>query len=170
MKNETTTHPNANIQKLGELVKSMKFAMLTTRDAEGHLRSRPMAVQQQEFHGDLWFFTSIKAPKVEEVLRDGRVNVSLANPDDQQYVSISGKAEIVRDHAKIAELWSPVYKAWFPKGLQDPDLALMRIHAEQAEYWDSPSAAMVQLFGVVKAAVTGESSKGEPSQHAKVTL
>ena len=32
---------------------------------------------------------------------------------------------------KIEELWKPIYKTFFPKGLEDPELALMKISVEK---------------------------------------
>lgn len=150
------TDRNESIKKLGELIKDIKFAMLTTAEEDGTLRSRPMATQQTEFDGSLWFFTNSNAPKVDEVQRHQKVNVSYAEPKDQKYVSISGTAELVRDRQKIEELWNPTYKAWFPKGLEDPDLGLLKVSVEQAEYWDSPSSAVVRIVGFVKSVFTGE--------------
>jgi general stress protein 26 len=156
------------IRKLGELIEDIDFAMLTTAEADGTLRSRPMSTQQVEFDGDLWFFTRASAPKVDEVRRDERVNVSYAKPEAQRYVSISGTAQIVRDRKKIEELWNPVLKAWFPKGLEDPDLALLKVNVEQAEYWDSPSSTMAHIFGFVKALATGQSY--QPGENKKINL
>jgi general stress protein 26 len=158
-----------SVEKLGKLIKDIKFAMMTTIDA-GRLRSRPMVNQQAEFDGDLWFFTQLGSPKVAEIQRDSRVNIAFAKPEDQEYVSVSGTAEVVRDREKAKELWNPFLKAWFPKGLEDPDLALLRVRVEEAEYWDSPSSAMVQLFGAAKAALTGKRSEGSPTENEKVTL
>ena len=149
-------HEKTDIEKIRDLIKDIRFAMLTTIDADGSLRSRPMGTQEAEFDGDLWFFTGASSPKVDEVERDERVNLSYAAPDDNRYVSISGTARLVRDRAKAKELWNPVLKAWFPDGLDDPDLALLRVRVEKAEYWDAPSSKMVQLAGFVKAIVTGQ--------------
>ena len=156
------------VRKLAELIADTEFAMLTTVDADGSLRSRPMAVQPREFDGDLWFFTQASAPKVDEVEREEEVNVSFARPDKQHYVSVSGKARVVRDRAKIKELWSPELKAWFPGGSDDPDLALLRVSAERAEYWDSRSSAVSHLIGLAKAVATGTSY--EPGENEKVEL
>lgn len=157
-----------SVQKLGRLIKDIKFAMLTTVCDDGSLRSRPMATQEAEFDGTLWFFTRAGAPKVGEVQRDEQVNVSYASPADQRYVSVSGRARLVRDPAKNRELWSAAYKAWFPKGLDDPELALLRVEPDKAEYWDAPSSTMAHLFGVVKAALTGKAAK--PGDHEKLDL
>jgi len=147
---------NENVRKLGEMIKEIKFAMLTTAEPDGTLRSRPMATQATEFDGTLWFFTAASAPKVEEIEQDHHVNLSYAAPDKNLYVSVSGKARMVRDRQKAEELWNPAFKAWFPKGLEDPDLALLKVNVEQAEYWDSSSSAVVHLVGFVKALATGE--------------
>ena len=146
----------SDVEKLRELIKGIRIAMLTTVDQDGSLRSRPMATQQTEFDGDLWFFTPHSSAKVGEVGREHQVNVSYADPDDQRYVSVSGTASVVRDRAKAEELWNPFLKAWFPKGLDDPDLALFKVEVQKAEYWDAPSSTMVYLVGLAKAAVTGK--------------
>ncbi len=161
---------NDAIQKLASLIKDIKFAMFTTVHEDGSLHSRPMATQQQEFDGSLWFFTRADSSKVEDARRERHVNVSYASPDDQKYVSVSGIAEIVRDRAKMQELWNPIYKAWFPKGLEDPEIALLRVDVEGAEYWDTPSGKMVQLIGYVKAMVTGEPYKASKDEHDKVKV
>lgn len=150
-----------SIAKLKELIEDIDFCMLTTMD-EGYLRSRPMSTQEFEFNGDLWFFTSDNTHKVEEIEKDNRVNVAYSKSSNDTYVSVSGRAEISKDQAKIEELWSPVLKAWFPEGLEDPHLCLMNVSVEQAEYWDTPSGKIVQLLGFVKALATGkEMSYGE---------
>ncbi len=157
-----------SIKKLRELIKDIKFAMLTTAGDDGSLRSRPMATQQIEFDGDLWFFTNASAPKVDEIRHDQHVNVSFSSPEDNRYVSVSGKAQVVRDRKKAEELWNPFYKAWFPGGLDDPDLALLKVPVEKAEYWDSPSSPVVHLIGFVKAVATG--TRYQPGENEKINL
>lgn len=155
------------LEKLKSIIKDVEVAMLTTNDG-GVLRSRPMQTQQAEFDGDLWFFTSSNTHKAEEIEKDNRVNVSYAAPEDNSYVSISGTAEIVTDKAKMEELWSPILKAWFPKGLDEPDIILLKVNANQAEYWDSASSSLVQAFGLLKSLVTGERADG--GEHAQISL
>ena len=158
----------AEIAKLHELIKDIQFAMFTTAMKNGTLRSRPMATQSDEFDGVLWFFTSANEAKVREIQSDDHVNVSYADPDKNNYVSVSGRATLVRDKVIAKELWNPLYKAWFPKGLDDPQLALIRVAVERAEYWDSPNSKLVQLAGFIKAVVTGKQAKG--GENEKVTL
>ena len=143
------------IEKLNLLTKDINIAMVTTID-KGVLRSRPMATQETDFDGELWFFTSKQTHKAEEIEKDNRVNVSYSEPEDNRYVSMSGTAELVDDRAKIEELWSPTYLAWFPKGLEDENLILLKVSVEQAEYWDATSSSVVEALGLLKSLVTGE--------------
>lgn len=157
-----------SIGKLNDLIRDIDFAMLTTVDANGVLRSRPMRTQDVEFDGDLWFFTSSKTHKVEEIENDDRVNAAYASPAMNTYVSVSGTAEIVRDKAKIDEYWNDILKAWFPEGKDSPDLVLLKISVDEAEYWDSPSSTIVQIAGFVKALATGERADG--GENRKINL
>ena len=157
-----------SIKKLGELIKDVETAMLTTMDW-GVLRSRPMATQDFDFDGDLWFFTSLETHKVEEIEKDRRVNLSYAAPDKNTYVSVTGTATIVKDRAKIDEYWSPINKAWFPEGKDDPNLVLLKVDVEQAEYWEYSSGVLVQALSLVKALVTGEGG-GAGGENKKITL
>ena len=147
-------------KKLFELIKDIKSTMMTTVDTDGTLISRPMWGQEADENGDIWFFTRLSAPKTEEIGRDNQVNLAYSDPSKQNYVSIAGRAEIVRDHAQIEAKWSEAMRTWFPKGKDDPDVALIRVHPEKGEYWDSPSATMVHAYGYVKAVLTGTSPKG----------
>jgi general stress protein 26 len=164
----TARATNGAGEKLWEMIKDMRFAMLTSVDEGGILRSRPMATKQEGFDGVLWFFTRASSHKVFEIQKNQHVNLSYADPDDQNYVSVSGLAELVRDKGKAKELWNEYLKTWFPKGLDDPDLALLKVRVDQAEYWDSPSSAMVHAFGYAKALLTGEPPK--MGENEKITL
>jgi general stress protein 26 len=145
-----------DFQKIRELIKDIDFCMLTTVDERGDLHSRPMSSNGDVDHdGDIWFFTNASSHKVSEIEKLPKVNVSFADPDDQRYVSISGTAQLVRDRAKIDELWRPEFKMWFPQGKDDPEIALLRVTLEKAEYWDSPSSTIGYALSFVSSLVTG---------------
>jgi general stress protein 26 len=152
--------------KLRELIEDIDFCMLTTVEPDASLHSRPMSTQEMDEEGYLWFFTSADSAKVREIRADEHVNLSYAVPKKQRYVSVSGTAELVRDPARMKELWNPVYKTYFPKGLEDPDLALLKVHVDEAEYWDDSSNQMVKFFKFVRSMVTGTPYDAE---HGKVT-
>lgn len=146
--------------KVWEMIKDIRIAVMVTTDDEGQLRSRPMAAQQQEFDGSLWFFTSIQSGKIDEIEGNPDVLLGYSQPSKQEYVSVNGKAEIVRDREKIKALWSEPLRVWFPKGPDDQEIALIKITISSAEYWDAPSSTMLYAYGYVKARLTGEGPKG----------
>lgn len=160
---------SSDFQKLREMIKDIDFCMLTTVDENNDLHSRPMSLNGEvDQEGNLWFFTSANSHKVTELKRAPKCNVSFANPDDNHYVSITGTAELFRDKSKIEELWKPALKAWFPEGTDQPDLALLRVGIEKAEYWDSPSSTVAQVVSFVSAIVSGKSA--EWGENKKIAL
>lgn len=118
---------NKNIKKLREWIKDIRFAMLMMVEDDGTLRSRPRATQYFEFDSDFWFFTKADALKVDEVQHDQHVNLSYAAQNDQKYVSVSGTTQLASDRQKIEQLWNPLHKAWFPEGLNDPEVAGLKV-------------------------------------------
>jgi general stress protein 26 len=145
-----------DVEKLRELIKDIRMAMLTTLEQDGSLRSRPMATQETEFDGDLWFFTEAKSPKSKEIQDHQQVNVTYTDPDNSKFVSVSGKASLVHDPTKSKELWNPAVEAWFPSGPEDPSIALIKVEVESAEYWDGPSSKIVRAFKMIKGSITKE--------------
>jgi general stress protein 26 len=159
-----------DVSKLVERIKDIKIAMMTTVEPDGSLHSRPMYTHEPENDGTLWFFTELDTPKIEEVQQDRHVNLGYSKPNDNLYVSISGRASIVTDKQKIKELWKEPLRTWFPKGPDAPNIALLRIDIDRGEYWDQPSNVLVHAFGYVKAVTTGERYQPTGDEHTKVEL
>ncbi|CAF2469127.1 unnamed protein product [Rotaria sp. Silwood2] len=156
----TSTEDQKDLEKLFEIIRHAKFSMLTTVNQDGTLHSRPMINKQADsFHGELWFFTHQSTHKITELKKGSEeVNVSYSDPDHQSYVSISGRADLVDDSTKKKDLWNDSLKIWFPKGLDDPDLTLLRINIVEAEYWDASTSIMKKLYGLAKATILGDHS------------
>ena len=145
-------------QKVAELLKGKRIAMLTTTDVDGTFFSRPMALQEVEFDGDLWFFTDRDSSVVAQVHHKPAVNVTVA--DSSEWVSLNGTALVVNDEAKKRELWNKVVEAWFPDGPDADHVVLLKVAADSAEYWDTPGGRLATAFSFAKAKVTGERFSG----------
>ncbi|WP_018662635.1 pyridoxamine 5'-phosphate oxidase family protein [Heyndrickxia acidiproducens] len=132
------------LEKLRSLIKGIDTAMLTTMTDEG-LVSRPMKTQEVEFDGDLWFFTKKDTDKFHEVLQNQEVNVAYAG---KSYVSVRGKAEIVESLDKKKELWNAAYEKLLKTSYDDPNVVLLKVEVESAEYWESGNLMkmVVHLF------------------------
>lgn len=156
-------------EKLYALIDDIRVCMMTTTDDKGRLYSRPMYALAPDEAGDLWFFTKHGSPKMQELRNDSHVNLAFSHPGKQHYVSVAGRAQLVQDRAVIKEKWAEPMRTWFPEGSDDPQLALLRVHPETGEYWDSPSATVMYLYGYAKAVITGEPPT-ELGETAKVNL
>jgi general stress protein 26 len=141
--------------KIAELVKGIRIAMMTTVARDGSMSSRPMAVQDEPFNGTLWFLTRRSSEKIEELEGDHHITLSFAEPKDSKYSSLKGIASFSHDPAKVDDLWNPMYKAWFPKGKNDPEITVLRVEVREADYWEASSSRMVMLAKYVAASVTG---------------
>jgi len=143
------------INTIAAKIKRVRFGMFTTLDSDQVLTSRPLTMQQIDGEGNMWFFTSDEADFTRDLAQHAQVNVSFSNPDEQLYLSVTGQAYLVKDRAKARELWTPLVRAWYPGGLDDPHLALIRVRIHTAEYWDASASKMKQLVQLAKTAVTG---------------
>lgn len=155
------------LAKVWSLIKGIRVAMLTSWDGE-QMHARPMHGYQDEFSGKLYFFTKLASGKTHEINRFDKINLAYADPDSNTYVSIAGRGEIRRDRPLLEKYWNKHVAAWFPQGLDDPDLALIEVDCDSAQYWDSTSSTMRYFWEVASANVTGrEPNLGE---NAKVKL
>ena len=151
---------NAARARLWDMIKGIRFAMLTSRHANGHLHARPMTTQNAKVDEDasLWFFMSRCGEPVADLALDPVVNVVYADPAANRYVSISGTAAVVDDAGKKQQLWTKAAAAWFPGGSTDVDLALVQVRIMHADYWHNDASKMMQLFHVASAAVSGKAA------------
>ena len=159
------TQSNPELARLADLIADAEIAMLTTVDPDGTLRSRPLLTLEMDAQGRLWFFTELSTRKVGEMDQHRKVNLSYADLARQSFVSVCGRVRLLRDPDKARELWTSRLKPWFPSGLDDPDLGLLEVTVEAAEYWDVPANRVQRLFGLT---ASGEGAPGQPGEHGEV--
>jgi general stress protein 26 len=173
---DTTVHADtvdesSSRTRLWDLIHDIRFAMFTTRHANGHLHSRPVTTQNSKLDEDsnLWFFMSRSGDPVADLISDPTVSVVYADPNKDRYVSVSGTASVVDNMVKKQQLWSKLAEAYFPAGVTDPDLALVQVKIIHASYWDVKESKLVQLFHMAKAALTGKPPT-ELGEHAEIRM
>lgn len=148
--------PKQEIEHLAKLMKKIDIAMLATVGKGGHLVSRPLSTQCATFDGErVWFLTERDTPKVGEIRRHPQVNVAYASKDANTYLSVSGKARVVRDQALIDTFWNDAMKAFFPNGKDDPNIVLIEVAVDTIEYWDGPGSWIGKALTFAVARVTG---------------
>lgn len=162
-KNADTAPAGKKLEELYDLIEGLDTAMMTTRRPDGYLVSRPMATQKHEADADLWFVTNVDSDKLDEVRSDPHINLAYYDKDSREWVSVSGRARISDDRAKIRELYAPDWRAWFGDeggakdgGPDDPRLRLIFVEAHTVVYLKSDRPRPLVLFDVAKGIVTGE--------------
>lgn len=161
---------NENIKKLRELIADIPVAMLTTVDDEtGRLHSRPMLTQRTEFDGTLWFFTKISDTQVGNVAEKPDVAVTYVESTRNLFIAVQGKATTMRDLALMEEQWHGGLAAWFPQGLDDPELGIIKIDVEKAEYWDGPGNAMQRVVDLVRSFTSGEAQQAGDNEELSIS-
>jgi general stress protein 26 len=153
------------LKKMKELADSVGICMLTTTDSNGEMAARPMGTQQIDEDGTYWFFTLDTSFGAQSADGDA-VLLAYASPAKNSYLTVNGLATLVHDKAKMKELWKDILKAWFPQGLETPDIALLRVKPIAAHYWDSDASRMRILAQWAVAKVTGkyESMEGKEGE------
>jgi general stress protein 26 len=144
---------NGDQKKLLELIDDIPIAMLTTFGADGP-RSVPMARQEVDPSAELWFITARETAHVRAIQADPRVSLTFSSRDS--WVAAYGRAQVVDDQAKLAELWTTFAEAWLPGGPEDPNATLLRVDLEHGEYWDTPGGKVASLISFAKTKLTGD--------------
>lgn len=144
------------LKKLKSLAEQINVCMFITRNKGEHDHTRPMATIEVEKDGTLWFYTDLRSIKVEEVSLEKDVHLTYAHPGKESYMDVWGRAEVVTDRQLIKDKWSPIVKAWFPNGADDPNVALLKVRPTECYYWESESGKMVQFFKMAASVVAGQ--------------
>ena len=172
-KNDNDTHyhelsGDEGKKKIAELAKGIHICMMTTVSQDGSMHSRPMALQNEPFEGTMWFLTRNTSEKVGQIAQDQHVTLTFTEPSDSKYITLRGRASVNEDRGKIKKLWNPMYKAWFPAGENDPEIAVMRVDVSEADYWEASSSKLVMMAKYAFAAVTGGKIQVGEAGHMKV--
>lgn len=142
------------------LIRKTRIAMLTHSDEHGQLVAKPMATQDVDFDGTVYFIAERTSDQVQDLRQRPSVNVAYAG--DGAWVSLTGTALVVHDEEKLRQLWDTFTGAWLEGGPENPDNVLIEVTGRSAEYWDAPGGGRItQVANLVKSKVTGDTVQGE---------
>ena len=141
------------VEKIREIAKDANICMFVTDLSRLPLAGRPMATQEVDEEGNIWFMSDRSSDKNKEIDNDNKVQLFYSHTSNYEYLSIFGRAEIVNDHSKIKELWTPMAKTWFKEGKDDPNISLIKVIPEDAYYWDTKNNKMVSLVKFAMGAI-----------------
>jgi general stress protein 26 len=153
---EKNLHNEEAVKKLKEMVSDIRTCIMITSGKTGARASRPMAAVETDHLGNIWFFTSLQSNKIKDIELDHFVQLVFAHPGKDSYLDIRGRANVITDTASIKEKWTPLVKAWFPDGSEDPNLCLLQIKTDEVHYWDTTSSKMINMLKAAISVVAGK--------------
>jgi len=156
--------------KLRELLANFPITTMVTVEGNGAITARPIGVvgDHAAFDGQLWFITDRRSRKVEAINAGATTFLIFENHDQGAYLHLNGQAHVVEDRARLEQLYTPVQRTWFPDGLEDPHMILLRFDADQGEFWDKHNGMIRLAAAFAKALVTG--SPGSSGNTGTATL
>jgi general stress protein 26 len=160
MSEERSLHGENAIRKIKELADASPVCMFLTRLTERPIPARPMATQRVDDDGSIWFLSSRSSMKDRDIEQDPQIQLIYSDADSSEFMSILGEAEELDDKGLKQELWSPMAKTWFPKGVDDPDLAVIRVRPEDGYYWDTKDGRFVSIMKIMASSMTGGGHDG----------
>jgi general stress protein 26 len=144
------------IEKIKKLAESADICHFVTALSRVPLSTRPMSTQKVDDDGCIWFMSGKGSTKNREISADSQVQLFYSHQGGSEYMSIFGTAEIVFDREKVAEMWTPIARAWFTGGKDDPAISLIKVTPQEGYYWDTKNNKMVSLVKIAAAIVTGK--------------
>jgi general stress protein 26 len=156
--------PMKTVEEVREMMREIRIATFATVDMAGNITSRPMALQLIDELGQAWFFTSKDSQKAHDISRDIHVNLSFSDHGANTYVCATGMGQLVYDKQKMQDLFDPAVKAWYPEGLSDPNLCLLKVDIQAAEYWTATGGKFATYIEMARAAIMGDTPKNTENE------
>lgn len=142
---------------VAEKMRDIDFAVLSTRTEGGAIAGRPMSNNREvEFDGDSYFFTCDDTRTVSDIRRASSVGLTYQSKSGMLgmkpfFITVEGRAELIKDKERFAEHWSKDLDAWFKEGIDTPGLTLIKVVAERLHYWDGFDEGEIALNQRVEA-------------------
>jgi general stress protein 26 len=155
------------IERVWDIIEKVGVCMLTTRFDAG-LRARPVEARPDRDAGLIFFVTDIRGAKDDEIEAHPDVCLTFIDPKNKAYLSITGRASVLRDRKKAADIWRKTDDVWWPGGPDDPNVLVLRVKPSTAELWDGPASKAVAVYEFAKARLTGK--KPNLGENRKVTV
>lgn len=144
------------VKKIRELAKSARVCMFGSAVDTFPLSVRPMAVQEVDDEGNVWFLSARSSEKNVQIAADPRVQLIFANTGDSEFLTLHGTATASDSRALREKYWTPIAKTWFHDGVDDPELTVVKVAVTGGYYWETEHGKTVSLMKMAVGALTGK--------------
>ena len=142
--------------KIRSIAKAARICLFGTSPGIHPLDVVPMAVQEVDDAGNLYFLSGRSSEKNQHIIADSRVQLLFANVGDSDYMSLHGTATISDSRADREKYWTPIAKTWFHGGVDDPEVTVIKVEPEQGYYWDTEHGKTVAMLKTAVGAISGK--------------
>lgn len=136
------------------VVAKQRIAMMTTTHDDA-LVSRPMGSHAEEKSHAIFFIASSDSEVAHDIAASAAINLGYVDDSNGNYISVSGRAAVSQDRAKLKAIWTPWAQAWLPQGPEGDGVALITVTPGEATFWDTTSSKIISTVKTLTAAVTG---------------
>ncbi|MBK0419035.1 pyridoxamine 5'-phosphate oxidase family protein [Leucobacter sp. CSA1] len=141
-----------------DIMRGERFVMLSTATPDGKIVSHPMTPQEVTDRGEVWFFIGLQGDQADAIRANPQVNLAFA--ETGSWLSVAGVAEFVEDRAKVEELWDGQVDSYFDGGKDDPNLSLLKVTGESAQFWGVPGGGVVAALKIAASRIRGTEGPG----------
>lgn len=142
-------------KKLKQLVKEIKIAMMITDLGQKPLSAIPMFTKKIQDDGTIWFLSQHTSEHNKNIKANKEVQLIYSDPSDMKFLSVYGRAEIIKDKKVLEDLYNPKIDAWFT-GPDDPNLTAIKFTSTEAHYWSPKVNKYISLLKLAGASITAE--------------
>jgi general stress protein 26 len=145
------------VERIRDMVNKAETCFFCTAVSRGSSgATRPMAVQEVDDNGTLWFLSASDSHKNSELEANPAVRLFFQVSEHAGFLTLTGNARISRDRKKIKGLWNPVMKTWFTGGEDDPRITAIAVAPSGGYYWDNKHGKAIAGIKMLIGAATGK--------------
>ena len=135
-------------KKLDSIIKLMRkldTCMMTTQNGRGNFSSRPMSNNGDvAYDGNSYFFSYEGSKKIKEIEKNPQVSLEFSGPKGL-YISLCGKAKLIRTPSKMRPHWQRGLNQWFKKGLETPGIVMIHVKGNRIAFWQKNEQGETKL-------------------------
>jgi general stress protein 26 len=133
------------------------------------MHARPMVIARLDKGMDTYLLTDSDSVKVHEISKNPNALVTFQS--SSQFASMKGEVVVTHDRTLLETMWKETWKVWFPLGIGDPNIAILKFTPHEGEFWDNAGMqGLKYIYGAAKAYIAGERPNPDTAQHDKVKL
>ena len=126
-------------------MRDLDICMMVTVSKRGNCNSRPMSNNRDvKYRGDNYFFTYEGSQKIKDIEANPQVSLNFEGKKDL-YISVSGRANLIRNKASFEQHWDKSLNQWFKDGIDTPGIVLIHVKGRELKYWQKNKEGKLKL-------------------------